>query len=37
MMYKKKLYVPNVPEIKLLILDEVHKSPYRGHHGYQKS
>ena len=36
MMYKNRLYVPNVPKIKLLILNEVHKSPYSGHHGYQK-
>ena len=36
MLYKNRLYVPNVPEIKLLILNEVHKSPYLGHPGYQK-
>ena len=36
MLYKNRLYVPNAPEIKLLILNEVHKSPYLGHLGYQK-
>ena len=36
MLYKNKLYVLNVPEIKLLILNEVHKSPYSGHPGYKK-
>ena len=36
MMYKNRLYVPNILEIKLLILNEVHKSPYPGHPGYQK-
>ena len=36
MLYKNRLYVPNVLEIKLLILNEVHKSPYSGHPGYQK-
>ena len=36
MLYKIRLYVPNVLEIKLLILNEVHKSPYSGHLGYQK-
>ena len=36
MLYKNRLYAPNVLEIKLLILDEVHKSPYSGHPGYQK-
>ena len=36
MLYKNRLYVPNIPEIKLLILNEVHKIPYSGHLGYQK-
>ena len=36
MLYKNRLYVPNIPEIKLLILNEVHKSTYSGHPGYQK-
>ena len=36
MLYKNRLYVPNIPEIKLLILNEVHKSPYSRHLGYQK-
>ena len=35
-LYKNRLYVPNIPEIKLLILNEVHKSPYSRHLGYQK-
>ena len=26
----------NIPKVKLLILNEVHKSPYSGHPGYQK-
>ena len=37
MLYKNRLYVPNVPEIKLLILNEVHKIPYSRHPGYQKA
>ena len=28
LLYKDKLYVPNVPKVKLLILDEIHKTPY---------
>ena len=36
MLYKNKLYVPNIPKVKLLILNEVHKIPYSGHLGYQK-
>ena len=36
MLYKNRLYVPNIPEIKLLSLNGVHKSPYSGHLEYQK-
>ena len=35
-LYKNRLYVPNMPEIKLLILNEVHKIPYSRHPHYQK-
>ena len=35
--YKNRLYIPNLPKIKLLILNEIHKSPYSGHPGYQKT
>ena len=35
-LYKNRLCVPNIPKIKLLILNEVHKSPYSRHLGYQK-
>ena len=31
------MYVPNVPKVKLLILDKIHKTPYSGHLGYQKT
>ena len=34
LLFKDKLYVPKV---KLLILDEVHKTPYLGHPCYQKT
>ena len=37
LLFKDKLYVPNVPKVKLLILDEFHKTPYSGHPGYQKT
>ena len=37
LLFKDRLYVPNVSKIKLLILDEVHKTPYSGHPGYQKT
>ena len=35
-MYKNRLYVPNIPEVKLLILNKIHKIPCSGHSGYQK-
>ena len=31
------MYVPNAPKFKLLILDEIYKTPYSGHPGYQKT
>ena len=37
MIYKNRLYIPNVPKIKLLILNEIHKTPYSGHPSYQKT
>ena len=37
LLYKDILHVPNVPNIKLLILNEIHKTPYLGHPGYQKT
>jgi hypothetical protein len=34
--FKNRLYIPDSVELKLTILDEVHKNPYSGHPGYQK-
>ena len=34
LLYKYKMYIPKV---KLLILDEIHKTPYSGHPGYQNT
>ena len=31
------MYIPNVPNIKLLSLKEIYKTPYSGHPGYQKT
>ena len=36
LLYKNKVYVPNVHELKLMILKEMHNVPYVGHPGYQK-
>ena len=32
--FKNRLYVPDSIELKLTILDEVHKKPYSGHPSY---
>ena len=34
--FKDKLYVPNVLEIQLFIMNEMHKPPFVGHPGYQQ-
>jgi hypothetical protein len=34
LMYKNKIYVPNVQDLKLMILNEMHNVPYAGHPGY---
>jgi hypothetical protein len=34
--FKNKLYLPDSVELKLTVLDEVHKKPYSGHPGYHK-
>ena len=36
-LYKNRLYIPNVPKVKLLILNEIHKSPYSVHPRCQKT
>jgi hypothetical protein len=35
--FKNRLYIPDSTKIKLTILDDVHKKPYFGHPGYQKT
>jgi hypothetical protein len=34
---KNRLYIPDATDLKLIILDEVHKKPYFGHPGYHKT
>ena len=31
------MYVPNIPKVKVLILDEIDKTPYSSHPSYQKT
>jgi hypothetical protein len=35
--FKNRIYRPDSIELKLTVLDEVHKKPYSGHPGYQKT
>jgi uncharacterized membrane protein len=35
--FKNRLYIPDSIELKLIVLDEVHKKPYSRHPGYQKT
>ena len=35
--FKNRLYIPDLTELKITILDEVHKKPYSTHPGYQKT
>jgi hypothetical protein len=37
LLYKKIIYVPNVQELKIMILKEMHNVPYARHPGYQKT
>jgi hypothetical protein len=37
LLYKNKIYVPNVQDLKLMILNEMHNVPYAGYPGYQKT
>jgi hypothetical protein len=36
-MYRHIVYVPNDQELKILIFSWMHKVPYAGHPGYQKT
>jgi hypothetical protein len=36
LIYKGRLYIPNCDDLKMFIMDELHKIPYTGHPGYQK-
>lgn len=37
LLYKRIIYVPDVPAVKEIILHEMHKVPYVGHPEYQKT
>ena len=35
--YKNIIYIPNVADLRSVVIDEIHQSPYSGHPGYQKT
>ena len=35
--YKCKMYIPNVADLRRVIMDEIHQASYFGHPGYQKT
>ena len=36
LLHKNRLYIQNIAEINLTVMDELHKRPYSGHPSYQK-
>ena len=35
--YKNIVYIPNVGDLRRIVMDEIHQAPYSGHPGYQKT
>ena len=35
--YKSKMYIQNVADLRRVVMDEIHQTPYYGHPGYQKT
>ena len=34
--YKGRIYIPDVADLRRVVMDEIHQAPYSGHPGYQK-
>ena len=32
--YKNRIYIPNVADLRRIVMDEIHQAPYSGHLGY---
>ena len=37
MTYKGRIYIPDVADLRRVIMDEIHQAPYSGHPRYQKT
>ena len=35
--YKNRVYIPNVANLRRIVMDEIHQVPYSSHPGYQKT
>ena len=35
--YKGRIYIPNVADLRRVVMDEIHQTLYYGHPGYQKT
>ena len=35
--YKGRIYIPNVADLRRMVLDEIHQTPYSSHPGYEKT
>ena len=35
--YKNRFYIPNVANLRRVVMDEIHQAPYSGNPGYQKT
>ena len=34
--YKNIIYIPDVADLRRIVMDEIHQAPYFGHPGYQR-
>ena len=35
--FKGRIYIPDVADLRRVVMDEIHQAPYSGHPGYQKT
>ena len=35
--YKGRIYIPDVADLRRVVMDEIHQAPYSGHPGYLKT
>ena len=35
--YKNRIYIPNISDLRRVVMGEIHQAPYSGHPGYHKT